>query len=55
MIAARPLVIMDEYNFHELWKWLECIVSSCECDTWLQCVEHLKQYFDWEYDNYMYR
>ncbi|EFB2837593.1 hypothetical protein FHD46_20410 [Escherichia coli] len=52
IIAERPLVIMDEYNFSELWKWLECIVSSCEGDTWLQCVEYLRRYFDWEYDNY---
>lgn len=52
IIAERPLIIMDEYNFQDLWKWLEDIVSSCEGDTWLQSVEHLRRYFDWEYDNY---
>ena len=52
IIAERPLIIMREYNFQELWKWLEDVVSSCEGDTWLQSIEHLKRYFDWEYDNY---
>ncbi|WP_276569129.1 Imm8 family immunity protein [Escherichia fergusonii] len=25
-------------------------VSSCEGDTWAKCVENLRQFFDWEYD-----
>lgn len=51
IINGRAMVIMAEYNFSHLWEWLEKKVSSCEGDTWAKCVENLRQFFDWEYDN----
>lgn len=52
VLAARPLLVMTEYDYDDLWNWLEKIVKKCEEDTWNTCVEHLRLYFNWEYDDY---
>jgi len=52
IIATRPLLIMEEYDYENLWNWMEKTLSSCEGETWLDCVAKLKNYFDWEYDDY---
>jgi hypothetical protein len=49
---GRPLLVMERYNFKEIWKWLEQTILSCEGETWLECVERLRYYFDWEFDGY---
>jgi len=50
ILASHPLVVMDRYNFNFLFQWLEETVSSCEADSWFQCVDRLKVYFNWESD-----
>jgi hypothetical protein len=50
IIASRPLLVMARYNFRELREWLEKIILSCEDDIWIRCVERLRYYFSWEYD-----
>lgn len=52
ILAIRPLLIMERYNFHDLWQWLEQIVAKCEVETWNGCVDQLQRYFDWEYQGY---
>lgn len=52
IIATRPLLIMSQYSFAELWQWLETTVAKCEKDTWSASVESLRLYFDWEYQDY---
>ncbi len=50
IIAVRPLIVIDRYDYNYLWSWLVKTVKSCEADTWLSSVEKLRLYFDWEYD-----
>jgi hypothetical protein len=52
ILAIRPLVIMERYNYNDLRQWLEQTVAKCEEETWNACVEHLRLYFDWEYEGY---
>ncbi len=50
MLAVGPLIVMREYDFEQFWGWLEQKVTSCEADTWPECVEKLRRAFAWEYD-----
>lgn len=50
--TRRPLLIVESYDFDQIWNSLEEIIASCEDDSWSLCVEKLTNYFDWEYDNY---
>jgi Immunity protein 8 len=52
LLIARPLIVLHRYDFHLLWDWLEKTVASCEDVSWLLCVEKLRRYFNWEYDDY---
>jgi hypothetical protein len=52
IVAGRPLLVMQRYDYDSLWRWLEGKVAVCEAETWPACVEKLRRYFDWEYDNY---
>ena len=52
ILAIRPLLVMQRYDFGDLWNWLESTVAKCEKEDWLASVESLRRYFDWEYDNY---
>ncbi|WP_394829153.1 Imm8 family immunity protein [Pendulispora albinea] len=52
ILASRALLVMKRYNFEDLWRWLERTVSKCEAETWNACVEKLRIYFQWEYENY---
>jgi len=52
IIAIRPLLIMQRYDFGDLWRWLEQTVAKCEEKSWPASVECLRRYFDWEYDGY---
>jgi len=52
ILAARPLIIVEKYDFNELWTYLNKIVLSCEADSWSDCVEKLRYHFNWEYDGY---
>jgi hypothetical protein len=52
ILAIRPLLIMERYNFHDLWRWLETTVAKCEDETWNGCVDRLQRYFNWEYQGY---
>jgi hypothetical protein len=55
IIAVRPLLVMDRYDYDNLWRWLDEKVSECDAETWPGCVEKLRLYFGWEYDNYTLR
>ncbi|MDE1461051.1 Imm8 family immunity protein [Spartinivicinus poritis] len=50
VIATRPLLIIDSYDYDNLWAWLVKTVKSCESNTWNASVEKLRLHFDWEYD-----
>lgn len=50
VIAQRPLLVVKRFEYQLLWEWLEQTVQSCEAETWLECVENLKRYFDWEFE-----
>lgn len=52
VLASRPLLVVKRYSFDELWMWLSNVVSSCEGETWIECVDNLRVYFDWEFDGY---
>ncbi len=52
ILAVRPLLVMERYDFGQLWAWLEKTVAACQADTWNDCVEALRRYFSWEYDDY---
>lgn len=52
IIATRPLLVMRRYDYDALWAWLERTVASCEADSWTACVESLRRYFGWEYEDY---
>ena len=50
IIATRPLLVVDRYDFAVLWRWLEATVTACERDTWESSVSELRVYFLWEYE-----
>jgi hypothetical protein len=50
IVATRPLVVLERYDFQVLWHWLEETVASCERDTWEACVAELRLHFLWEYE-----
>jgi len=52
IVATRPLLVMSRYDFGDLWRWLEKIVSECEAESWPASVQRLQRYFDWEFEGY---
>lgn len=50
IIATRPLLVMERYDFQLLWDWLQKTIATCERETWLDCVAELRVYFLWEYE-----
>lgn len=50
VIAQRPLLVVKRFEFSVIREWLEETVRSCEANTWVECIENLKRYFDWEYE-----
>ena len=50
IIAIRPLLVLQRYDFSAVWRWLQATVEQCEADSWLDCVAKLRRWFDWEYD-----
>jgi hypothetical protein len=50
IVAMRPLLVMDRYDFELLWAWLQQTVEECQADTWLSCVRELRVYFAWEHE-----
>jgi len=55
IIAMRPLLVIDRYDFGSLWRWFEATVARCDGPDWSACVEKLRLYFNWEYDDYVER
>jgi hypothetical protein len=53
IIAARPLLVMEEYSYNDLWAWVESIIELCDSPNWQECVDKLRMYFEWEYENYV--
>lgn len=51
IIAQRAALVMNKYDYDDLWNWLVKTVKSCEADTWNESVGLLRLYFDWEYDD----
>ncbi len=52
IIAMRPLLVMDQFNYDYLWSWFESITTRCDGGDWMVCVERLQRFLDWEYDGY---
>jgi hypothetical protein len=50
IIATRPLLVMERYDYTGLWAWLEKTVASCERETWPACADALRVFFRWEYE-----
>lgn len=50
IIAIRPLLVIERYDFHVVWGWLQETVAKCEAAGWTDCVANLRRWFDWEYD-----
>jgi hypothetical protein len=50
IVATRPLIVMDRYDFGLLYARLQKIVDTCEGATWRDCVDELRIYFLWEYE-----
>ncbi len=52
IISAGMLLVIREYDFAVVSEWLHATVSGCEASTWQACVERLRRYFRWEYEEY---
>lgn len=52
IVAMGPLLVMKSYDANDLWNWLTKTVESCESNSWQECLENLRRYFLWEYDEY---
>jgi len=52
IIATRPLLVVDRYDFDVLWQWFDDLLAREDGRNWRECVERLRRYLDWEYDNY---
>ncbi|AVS77653.1 hypothetical protein C8234_05890 [Paracidovorax avenae] len=52
IVTSRPLLIVKEYDFTSILEWIGRVINSCEGETWRECVEKLRFYFDWEFDGY---
>lgn len=53
IIATRPLLVIDQFDYGHLWNWFESIIARCDAEDWMVCVERLRLFFDWEYDGFV--
>lgn len=44
------MLIIKEYDFDAIRRWLENRVARCEASDWIEVVERLRRHFDWEYE-----
>jgi len=52
-ISKRALFVVAHYSVDELLRSLAELVASCDGESWVQCVQKLQRYFQWEYDDYV--
>ncbi len=55
IIAMRPLLVVDKFDYDDVWNWFESIIARCDADDWDTCVVQLQHFLDWEYDSYVER
>lgn len=51
ILATRPILVVRRYDWAVVETWLENVVSSCESDSWSECVANLRLHFTWEFAN----
>lgn len=50
IVAVRPLLVVESFDFTAVWSWLQATVAGCARPTWQESVAELRRFFDWEYD-----
>lgn len=51
ILATRPLLVMERFDYDDLFRWFEATLATCDGDEWKVCVEKLRRHLDWEYDS----
>ena len=52
VIAEGPILIVEKFDYDQIWEWMVSKVTSCSGDNWEQCVQNLQRHFEWEYEDY---
>lgn len=52
LIAVGRFLVVHEYDCATVCSWMEDTVAKCCGNSWEECVEKLRVYFGWEYENY---
>jgi hypothetical protein len=52
IIIGRHHIIVDQYDYRELWKFLEKQCLTSEGNTWEEVASKLSVIGGWEFDNY---
>lgn len=52
MIAGRHLLIVSEWNYAKLVRWIEETVASCADEVEERALEKLARYFYWEFEDF---
>lgn len=52
IIIGRHYLIVMEYNYDRLFRFISKFCSSCEGDTWTEVAEKLSRLGYWEFEDY---
>jgi hypothetical protein len=52
ILAGRDLLIISEYNYDQISKYISNYISSCEGEDWQEIAHKLSQLGRWEFDEY---
>lgn len=52
-ISGRHYLIVSSYDWPEIQRYLEELVSKCAAPTWPEAATKLSRHFFWEYEDYV--
>lgn len=53
IVSGRHHLIVSSYDWPEIQRYLEELVSKCAAPTWPEAAAKLSRHFDWEYEDYV--
>ncbi|MGH1539228.1 MAG: Imm8 family immunity protein [Arenicella sp.] len=52
IIYSRPILIVREYSYQDIWECIQKIIEDCQGVTWNESRDKLLRYFEWEFEDY---
>ncbi len=53
LLSGRGLLVVAHYDWKEIFRHCQNLVTHSGGDTWSQICEHLSRHFLWEFENYV--